>query len=202
MAPESRFELIQAENLDDVREALIGDDLGDIIYFYAHGGQDEESQQPYLEVGTGDRIHLNDFDAWRVNFPHGPLVVLNACESAAYSPDSFENLINYFCRRMNASAVIGTQCQVGELLASDFIESFFCTFYRITIWENFHSKSNVLAIRGDYQISDIKKLLGNLFCFSAIDTNLPNLRRFAPVREKPNRFTIGCPTGIRVVFRM
>ena len=61
-------------------------------------------------------------------YDHHPLVVLNACESADYAPDSFENMVKFFCDA-GAAGVVGTQCEVKEKLAHTFIAYFFQSFF-------------------------------------------------------------------------
>ena len=129
LADENLLELLKIDSLDKVESALSdNNNPADILYFYTHGGNDEFGS-PYLKVGDGEQIELIDLDAWNINLKnHQPLVILNACDSADYSPDSFENLLDFFCQK-GAAGVIGTQCEVKELLANkliiDFLESFF-----------------------------------------------------------------------------
>lgn len=114
-----------------IREALSGSqNVSDVIYFYTHG--DSKNGSPFLIVGKDEEIHFNDLDAWGLALQnHQPLVVLNACDSAGYSLDQFENLIKFFCDK-GAAGVIGTQCTVNELLANAFIVPFFKSFLRST----------------------------------------------------------------------
>jgi hypothetical protein len=130
MASAENLEMARFESLADVQSALTESGrTADIIYFYTHGGSDAFGK-PYLEVGSGDQISYNDLDAWGVDLGnHRPLVMLNACDSADYSPDSFENLIRFFCGK-KAAGVIGTQCEVKENLASAFSMLFFGAFFR------------------------------------------------------------------------
>jgi hypothetical protein len=130
IATAANLELVRFESLADVRSALTQSDCtADIIYFYTHGGSDAFGK-PYLEVGSGDQITFNDLDAWGVNLGHHqPLVVLNACDSADYSPDSFENLVRFFYGK-KAAGVIGTQCEVKENLANAFSVLFFGAFFK------------------------------------------------------------------------
>ena len=135
LATETRIELVRSDTLDTVQSALAPKDslgnpdltqLSDIIYFYAHGGK--IFGRPYLEIGDGEKIKLTDLDAWDLNFyDRPPLIVLNACESADYTPQSFENLLKFFCKK-GAAGVIGTQCEVKEKLANAFIVNFFQSF--------------------------------------------------------------------------
>lgn len=100
-----------------------------LLYFYTHGGKNDLGQ-PYLQISDGSKITLNDLEAWQATWRQdAPLVVLNACESADYTPDEFESLILFFSQRGTAG-VIGTQCPVKELLADAFILPFFAHFLR------------------------------------------------------------------------
>jgi hypothetical protein len=130
IASTASLEMSRFDNLDEVHFALThSSPPADILYFYTHGGSDSFGK-PYLEVGSGDQIKFNDLNAWGVDLgPHQPLVILNACDSADYSPDSFENLISFFCTK-KAAGVIGTQCQVNELLVNAFTLSFFSAFLK------------------------------------------------------------------------
>ncbi|MEN6373488.1 MAG: CHAT domain-containing protein [Smithella sp.] len=130
IASTANLEMVRLDNLADVRFALTqSSPPADIFYFYTHGGSDPFGK-PYLEVGGGDQIKFNDLDAWGVDLGyHQPLVVLNACDSADYSPDNFENLVRFFCIK-KAAGVIGTQCQVNEDLANAFTLLFFSAFFK------------------------------------------------------------------------
>lgn len=132
LASPAQLDLVRFETLDNVRAALSKPDTpADVIYFYTHGGSDPFGK-PYLEIGAGDQIKFNDLDAWGVDLGfHQPLVVLNACESADYSPDSFENLVRFFCGKQ-AAGVVGTHCEVKEALADAFIVLFFGAFFKQT----------------------------------------------------------------------
>ena len=102
----------------------------DMIYFYTHGGLDRS--QSYLGVGENQQIKETDLHAWRPSFwRQRPLIFVNACESAGYQPDSFENLLQFFVRH-GASGVIATQCPVLELLADAVSWRFFQAFWQQT----------------------------------------------------------------------
>lgn len=128
LASKEILELLKLDSLDKVESALFDvDNPADILYFYTHGGNDT-FKRPYFEVGDGEKIKKNDLDAWNINFNrHQPLIVLNACDSAGYSPESFENLLQFFYDR-GAAGVIGTQCEVKEMLANELIIHFFESF--------------------------------------------------------------------------
>ncbi len=128
LAPRNRLKLTQVKTFEEIG-TLIKGDAPDLMYFYAHGGRNDLGA-PYLMVGNNEKITVNNLDAWGLNWPqHHPLVVLNACDSADYTPDSFENLIHFFWQR-GAAGVIGTQCEVKEMLADALIIPFFRDFLR------------------------------------------------------------------------
>jgi hypothetical protein len=127
LAGEDRLEMERVENLEQVRAELTEGEAH-ILYFYAHGGSDD-FDSPFLEVGQSDQIKLIDLDAWDVWLDSQPLMFLNTCESAEYAPDSFENLIKYFCS-IGAAGVVGAQCDLRELLATDFATKFFQRFFQ------------------------------------------------------------------------
>ncbi len=132
LASKEILELLKLDSLDKVESALFDiDNSADILYFYTHGGSDI-FRRPYLEVGDGEQIKKNDLDAWNINFNlHQPLIVLNACDSAGYSPESFENLLQFFHDK-GAAGVIGTQCEVKEMLANELMIHFFKSFFQKT----------------------------------------------------------------------
>jgi hypothetical protein len=104
------------------------DHAPDIVYFYVHGLITDGL--PCLSLSPVLTLQPNDLDAWIKNFTvRHPLVVLNACESAAYGPDAFENFIDLFCEK-GAAGVIGTQTDITERLAQDVIQGFFEAFFQ------------------------------------------------------------------------
>jgi CHAT domain-containing protein len=71
-----------------------------------------------------------DLAAWKNEIDlslRQPLVVINACQTAAFLPEHYESLPKGFADR-GASGVIGTQVKVHELFASHFIQLFFQRF--------------------------------------------------------------------------
>ncbi|MTJ15328.1 CHAT domain-containing protein [Anabaena sp. UHCC 0187] len=116
-------EMLIAKEINDLEMiwANHSSDL-DIVYFYCHGGIDEIEQLPYLQL-SDDKIYSNFLEACEVNWQHRPLVLLNGCATADYSPESYISLIDDF-RSAGASGVIGTECPVPELFAE---------FYAITL---------------------------------------------------------------------
>jgi hypothetical protein len=107
------------------------DDPADILYFYAHGGFDEHG--PMLELGPEGakfKFTAGDLAAWKDEIDlslRQPLVVFNACETAAFLPEHHESLPKGFADR-GAAGVIGTQVKVHETFAAHFIRLFFQKF--------------------------------------------------------------------------
>lgn len=113
-------------------EAFLQDNVAkpQIIYFYAHGGK--EAGMPYLKVANDLFITPNDLDAWNTNWRQSsPLLILNACDSANYDPDSFENLLQEFYQR-GASGILGTQCTIYEEL----VEKLMLPFLKLILAAN------------------------------------------------------------------
>lgn len=98
----------------------------DIVYFYTHGGID--NQQPYLEVSDG-KLMSNFLESCQLDWPHHPLVFLNGCSTGSYGPESFVSLIDDF-RKAGASGVIGTECAVPELIAEGYAAELFPRLFR------------------------------------------------------------------------
>lgn len=132
LASDDLVELIKIDSLDKFESAVSDKNKSaDILYFYTHGGIDT-FKRPYFKIGTGDEIKKNDLEDWIENFNrHQPLVVLNACDSADYTPESFENLLQLFYEK-GAAGVVGTQCAVKEKLANELIINFFESFLQQT----------------------------------------------------------------------
>lgn len=125
----SVMNVVQVDTLAGLKTELTASPRGsDFVYFYTHGGADDFGS-PYLEIGKDTRVEPNDLDAWGVRFPQRPLVFMNACDSASYSPDQFDDLIQLLCSR-GAAGVIGTQCEVREMLANEFVLLFLKSFLR------------------------------------------------------------------------
>jgi hypothetical protein len=122
----------EVKTLDGVEEVLKDQHQpADILYFYAHGGFDDH--EPMLELGLEGaefKFTAGDLAAWRDEIDlslRQPLVVFNACETAAFLPEHHESLPKGFADR-GASGVIGTQVQVPTTLADHFIRIFFQNF--------------------------------------------------------------------------
>ncbi len=86
----------------------------DMVYFYCHCGMDELIGN-YLELDEDERIYGINLDKYK--WKNRPLVFLNACGTGAYSPDSYDCLVENF---LNAGAcgVVGTECEVFPRFAA------------------------------------------------------------------------------------
>jgi CHAT domain-containing protein len=119
---------------DPMLVALQSRDL-DVIYFYCHarGGLADPSVKPPclelhdLTVVAPERInatHLYYKGAW----DHYPLVILNGCGTAGFSPDALSPFVIRFVRDRGAAGVLGTEIPVWEQLATavarDFLRRF------------------------------------------------------------------------------
>jgi hypothetical protein len=133
LAQEKDLQLEPAVTTLDDLERVLKDQIypADILYFYAHGGF--EGNEPMVELGLeGSEFKLTagDLAAWKNDIDlslRQPLVVFNACETAAFLPEHHESLPKGFADR-GAAGVIGTQVKVHELFASHFIRTFFRRF--------------------------------------------------------------------------
>jgi CHAT domain-containing protein len=128
LAPAADLVLEQRDTFEGILTAL-AQAQADIFYVYTHGGRDELGRA-CLKVNDGDFIVTDDLDAYQVMFTDmQPLIVLNACDSARYSPQDFENLLLYFCKH-GAAGVVGAQCGVSELLVDSIMAPFLTEFLR------------------------------------------------------------------------
>jgi hypothetical protein len=149
LVPEAgRIAVERVETLDGVEELLTErDEQTDILYFYAHGGFEED--EPVLTLGPRNSAFgftAGDLAAWPgIDLTaRQPLVIVNACESAAYRPDRIENLLQGFVAK-GASGIIGTQCRVPTGLADAFIRIFFRFFLgRTTVGEALYDARRAL----------------------------------------------------------
>ena len=112
----------------------IDTDSVDIVYLYCHAREDENSQKnrvnSYLEFqATTDkrpqRISPGNFGT--VTWRHNPIVFINGCETAGFSPRALSPFVRFFMGR-EAAGVIGTEVDVWEPLASEFAETFLEAF--------------------------------------------------------------------------
>jgi len=155
--------------LDDLRKAFKRSEPFDLVHFYAHGGTDNLGHA-VLQIGNEETVKFLDFESWQPNFTRRPLVILNTCDSAAQGTDSFESLVELFVER-GAAGVIGTQCQVRNLLAGEVMVLFLGQFLRqASAGAALFSARQTLLARGDP-----RGLAYSLFASSDIRLALPVL---------------------------
>lgn len=107
----------------------------DILYFYCHAEgesirQDGKKIAPRLNLGqietSSDTLTAVDLDGaqWR----NSPLVFLNGCATAGFSPTAPSEFIVRFVQGRKAAAVIGTEVSTWELLADAMATAFLQAF--------------------------------------------------------------------------
>jgi hypothetical protein len=108
---------------------LAKNDSYDVLYFLCHGGEDSLGSSIILDGPNGQGgIHRADLDTYEVAFErHHPLVVLNACQTAALEPGKAITLVEGFTY-YGASAVIGTEITIFPSLAYAFGTAFLDAF--------------------------------------------------------------------------
>ena len=106
------------------------------IYLYCHargGTADPSAFPPYLEFeGTGEAGRITSDlldpkskkDAWKF----APLVVLNGCGTAGFSPDALSPFVITLVHDRGASGVVGSEIPIAEPLATEAALTFFSAF--------------------------------------------------------------------------
>jgi hypothetical protein len=101
----------------------------DMLYLFCHadGGVESGIDPPRLRLtnpknDTEEFIEPQELTGQR--WPHHPLVILNGCRTAAFSPDALSQFIRAFIGTYGAAGVIGTEVAVWEQLAVEFGEEF------------------------------------------------------------------------------
>jgi hypothetical protein len=97
-----------------------------IIYFYCHGrGEQKKPDDPVLLSGLDfgatvtDNQALTGVDFDGDEWSGAPLVFMNGCDTAGFSPAAPSDLVTRFIHGRHASAVIGTEVTIWELLAGE-----------------------------------------------------------------------------------
>ena len=103
-----------------------------VLYFLCHGGESPGTgglviflDPPGASGESG--ISEGNLRVHNVLLDHHPMVMLNACQTAALEPDKLINLVEGFMSR-GASAVIGTEIMIFPSLAYEFGERFMDAF--------------------------------------------------------------------------
>ena len=106
--------------------------------FYGSGKQDPPSNKSYIRLTPSsirkkyDNItlgKLNTLDLIKMpgTFKIGPLIFLNACESALIPPLFYQGFLSYFMRK-GARGLVGTLCKIPTVFASKFGSMFLDSF--------------------------------------------------------------------------
>lgn len=131
------FNLKDCQTSDECFSCLGSPHL-ELIYFYCHGKRDKQVgsdvQEPYLEIGTEDKIRPSDISAWSDgSWPEdhwrkiAPLVFINGCHTTELTPDLLVNFVDNFVGNY-AAGVIGTETSVHQKVAGEAAEEFFGRF--------------------------------------------------------------------------
>jgi hypothetical protein len=107
----------------------------DLVYLFCHarGGKADPTVRPpalvFREGGTGPPSLIRPGAlASGVCLSHHPLVILNGCNTAVFSPDALSPFIRTLVRDAQAAGVLGTEIPVFEVLASEVARLFLARF--------------------------------------------------------------------------
>ena len=98
-----------------------------VVYLFCHAREDDDTNPASLEFDNTGFVTASDLDyspPWSTH----PLVFLNGCQTAAFSPEALSPFVIKFVRDREAAGVIGTEAPVWERLAAEFAEVFFRNF--------------------------------------------------------------------------
>lgn len=134
-ASRAHLRVTQRSTRDQVAQALASTTTDDqILYFYCHaesaGLTDPGGPDTSCLVLSDARLQLGDLylDApTSTTLRGGPLVFINACESAEMSPAFYDGFVPYFMAK-GARGVIGTECSTPALFAVEWAKAFFDRF--------------------------------------------------------------------------
>lgn len=127
--------LITRTSSTDLLNALADTSTPDqIAYFYCHAVSKNLSEgganASTLQFGKNESVTLEDFILSApsdIRLQGSPLVFINACESAELSPLFYNGFMPYFVDK-GARGMIGTECPVPALFASEWAGKFFDQF--------------------------------------------------------------------------
>ncbi|MEA2165093.1 MAG: hypothetical protein QOK37_3220 [Thermoanaerobaculia bacterium] len=118
-----------------IKAILGGDPQAAVIYFYCHGrGEQKQPNAPALlsaldfgkEAADGELLTGVDFDGG--DWSGAPLVFMNGCGTAGFTDAAPSDLVTRFIQGRKASAVIGTEVTIWELLAGEMANLFLSRF--------------------------------------------------------------------------
>lgn len=135
---EGAINVIQRQTKDELLKALRELSNDQLMYFYCHANtsspDSNNSRDPwessYIQLVNHERITLSDLNReapMRETLPGNPLIFLNACESAEISPEFYDGFVPYFMAK-GARGVIGTECKMPALFATEWAMLFFPRF--------------------------------------------------------------------------
>ncbi|HKQ99998.1 MAG TPA: CHAT domain-containing protein, partial [Pyrinomonadaceae bacterium] len=126
-----KFDVAVREKSEDLLNAVRNNELTErLIYFYCHAAAKTAQDAPYLKLGGGTKLKSSDLTnagGRSFSLTSAPLVFINACESGEMSPFFYDDFLSYFVSR-GARGVIGTECKIPAVFASEWARRFFARF--------------------------------------------------------------------------
>ena len=120
---------------DALRQFLLQEDP-EIVYLYCHALPSRQSKGktygPALDFGRGfegvaeDVLEAREFAG--KDWTRAPLVFINGCSTAGFSPYAPSEFVSEFIKGRKAAAVIGTEVTVWEALATEMAKQFLMAF--------------------------------------------------------------------------
>jgi hypothetical protein len=126
----AKLDVRPMEHKDDLLEALAREkDLDQILYFYCHGVEHDDSEEPGLLLGDGQLFTSSDVDWCRQTgpLPDAPLVFINACRGAAGRTRFYDTVARRLLEK-RAAGVIGSFADLPIEFASRYALLFFEAF--------------------------------------------------------------------------
>jgi hypothetical protein len=121
----------QQENSRDRFLTALRSGEADLVYLFCHargGLADPGVRPPVLELQEETGLIRAAALADGLRLAHHPLVILNDCNTAAFSPDALSPFIRTLVRDGEAAGALGTEIPVFELLAGDVARRFLIRF--------------------------------------------------------------------------
>jgi hypothetical protein len=97
-----------------------------LVYLYCHarGGIGDPARivPPKLEFADQHQGNVQQYAASKMSMTwvNAPLVIVNGCSTATFTPDALSPFVKTFTRDCGAGGVVGTEIPVHEDLASEF----------------------------------------------------------------------------------
>ncbi len=103
---------------EEVIKAAGQEDL-DVLYFFCHARGAPEVRPPVVEFSAGGKPVRFSSDRFQAVWKYSPLIILNGCSTAAFTPDALSPFIRKFTRDGEAGGVMGTEIPVHQDLAAE-----------------------------------------------------------------------------------